>query len=412
MKRYLLLLTIIVGLFKINAQVKLHLDSNLKAHYIKKYQFSESLLCIPFYCDPFKSKLYKKNDTIGLCGKFVFVDTEFKVKIMPIFDLPCAFEPRFGEGLCAVNIKNEILFIDTLGQIKLKTGLAACSPQTNRVLPFKNGKSKVYKGSNTLKKYHTTYYIDKNGDKIKEEFFVKVVLNPKILIAAIPKREDIIKDTNTYYVKNEFIHAKNRLGNFYPAEPGQVQFYKNKNPGSNLFLIQFACGDYQLENMNENDTPFCGKYLFVDSFFNVKISKGFEIPCSFEPEFSEGLCAVSLNNEIVYIDTTGKVKINTGLKACSVESNKVTTFQNGIATLFQGDPKIKGIYQTIAINALGERVKLLEFDDLAMAIEKFQLFENLTETECTNNFVGKGKSNGYWFLIEKSGKVRKKLILK
>lgn len=412
MKRIVLFL-FLASFFIVNAQ-KLHLDSALKAYYIKKYQFHDQLICIPFYCDPFKAKLYSKKDTTGLCGKFVFVDTGFNLKIKPIFEIPCSFEPRFSEGLCAVSIKNQIVFIDTSGKIKINTGLPACSQHKHRVLGFKNGKAKVYKGSNTIKKYHTTYYIDKNGYKVKEYFAINVKIKPPVSIASIEKPNTVVSNKNdtSYAIVNEFLNNRNLKQNFYPIEIFKSKMIKQKYPGSNLFLIQYECGTFQLENMAEQDSIYCGKYLFVDSFFNVKISRGFDIPCSFEPEFSEGLCAVALDSQIVYIDTLGRVVIKTGLLACSPENNKVSTFKNGIATLFKGDKNNKGFYQTIAINSNGERVKLLEFDDLELAIKKYEMFSNLSIEECNNCFVGRGKTNGIWFLIEKTGKVKKKLELK
>ena len=41
-----------------------------------------------------------------------------------------------------------------------------------------------------------------------------------------------------------------------------------------------------------------------------------------------------------------------------------------------------------------------------------ETFSNLSAEEAKNCFVGKGKTNGMWFLVEKSGKVRKKLEIK
>lgn len=197
---------------------------------------------------------------------------------------------------------------------------------------------------------------------------------------------------------------------FYHADASErLKIQKGFINNKNLQLIQYRCGDYQTENMAIEDTIYCGKYVFIDSLFNIKIAKGFKIPCAFEPEFSEGFCAVAIDSNIVYIDTLGRPVINTGLKACNDENNKASTFKNGIATLFQGDAKNRGFYTTIAINTKGERVKLLEFDELALAEEKFHLFKNLKKEECTNCFVGKGKSNGIWFLIERNGKIRKKL---
>lgn len=57
-------------------------------------------------------------------------------------------------------------------------------------------------------------------------------------------------------------------------------------------------------------------------------------------------------------------------------------------------------------------MRLLEFDDLDLAEKSMGKFKNLTLEECANCFIGRGKTNGLWFLVEKSGKVRKKLDLK
>jgi predicted DCC family thiol-disulfide oxidoreductase YuxK len=400
-----------------NSQVKLHLDSALKKHYIKTYGFFENRMCIPFFCDPYYDKKYKKDDTVNLCNRYVFVDTSFIVKIKPLFNIPCWIEPRFSEGLCAVNIQNEIVFIDTNGQIAIKTGLNACSFHQNKVIPFKNGLSKVYEGKHLNKKYYQIYYLNKKGEKVNQSFFVKVKTKEEIATIAlnsIKQKKNKIETTLLSPIdKTDILIPRKSIPNHYPVEPNEKRKIKQTFISSrSLHLIQFRCGEYQLENMALSDTIYCGKYIFVDSFFNVKIAKGFQIPCSFEPEFSEGLCAVSIDSNIVYIDTLGNVIINTKLKACSAENNKASTFKNGIATLFQGDEKNKGIYTTTAINTKGERVRLLEFDDLALAEEKVNLFKNLNPEECSNCFVGKGKSNGIWFLIEKSGKIRKKLDLK
>lgn len=404
------------------AQVKLCIDSTLKVAYIKKYGFSDGLMCMPFYCDPFCQPAYKKVDTVGLCGKFVFVDRNFVVKVKPGFDIPCGFEPRFSEGLCAVSIKNQLCFIDTLGQVKIATDLLACSNHKNRILPFKNERAKVYKGSGTLKNYYEVYYIDKEGKRIREPLLVHVRKKPLPGIASVNKKDTSIRVA----INNEIPESELELSEAdffemprsvprgkYPMTESDLQMYLKSMPHhDNRMLIYFECGPYQIENMAEEDTVYCGKFVFTDTFLNVKIAGGFNLPCGFEPEFREGLCAVSKNNYIVYIDTMGNTVINTGLKACDTTLNKASTFKNGIATLYVGDKRTKGLYTTQAINIKGERVRLLEFDELDLAEKFVGKFKNLLPEECEGCFVGKGKTNGLWFLVEKSGKVRKKLDLK
>ncbi len=420
MKSRQLLFTIIALIsFNLKGQIKLHLDSSLVVYYKKTYKINNNRLLIPFYCDPFYEHLYKKTDTLKLCGKFVFVDSAMNLKIRPFFELPCWFNPYFQDNLCAVSVQNELVYIDTLGNIKIKTGLAACSNNKNKAYPFKNNKARIIKGSNTLKKYFTAIYIDTLGNPIKSQIAIKVkpkpiliVTNPKKTVEPIEIKPDIItSETNTPKLDFSFIPKKSpKLKYFIPEREAEI--IRGKNNGKNLFLIQYQCGSYQIENMNLDDTVFCNKYVFVDSNFNVKIAKNFEIPCAFEPEFSEGLCAVGFDSMIVYIDTLGQIRIKTDLKVCDQSYNKASTFKNGIATLYKGDPKLKGYYQTIAINTLGERVRLLEFDDLELAELKWQLFKNIELRETSQCFIGKGKTNGIWFLIEKSGKIRKKLELK
>jgi hypothetical protein len=404
---------------KLNGQVKLHLDSSLVAHYKKVNKHNNNRLLIPFYCDPFYEHLYKKTDTVKLCGKYVFVDSSMNLKIKPSFELPCWFNPYFQDNLCAVSVQNEIVYIDTLGNIKIRTGLSACSNNKNKAFPFKNNKARLVKGSNTLKKYFTAIYIDTLGNSIKPQIAIKVkpkpvliVSNPKKNVVPVEIKPDIVTvETNIPKLDFSFIPKKSpKLKYFIPEVEAQI--IKEKNKGKDLFLIQYQCGSYQIENMNLEDTVFCNKYVFVDSNFNVRIAKNFEIPCAFEPEFSEGLCAVGFDSVIVYIDTFGQIRIKTDLKACDPSYNKASTFKNGIATLYKGDPKLKGYYQTIAINTAGERVRLLEFDELELAELKWQLFKNIELSETSQCFIGKGKTNGIWFLIEKSGKIRKKLELK
>lgn len=389
------------------AQVRMHIDSTLKQAYIKKYKYSEDLMCVPFLCDPFYEANYKKGDTLGLCGKFVFVDRNFVVKIGPVFQMPCWFEPRFSEGLAAVNVDQKIVFIDTLGKVRIQTGLPACSNHKNRVLPFKNGRAKVYKGSGTLKNYFDVYYIDREGKRIKEKVLVYVREKDKPMTRpGITK--PVASDTSKPVFELPVVYARGK----YPLPEAEAEMYKQLHAhADNRMLLFYDCGTYQLENMDLADTTFCGKFVFVDTFFNIKI-KGFDLPCAFEPEFSEGLAAVSVDSTIVYIDTTGRVMINTGLASCNNEFNKASTFRNGIATLYKGDSRVKGLYTTVAINVKGERVRLLEFDELELAEKKVHMFSNLTMEEAANCFVGKGKTNGLWFLIEKTGKVRKKLVLK
>ncbi len=404
---------------KVNGQVKLHLDTSLITHYKKVNKSNNNRLLIPFYCDPFYEHLYKKTDTLKLCGKFVFVDSAMNLKIKPFFDLPCWFNPYFQENLCAVSVQNELVYIDTLGNIKINTGLAACSNNKNKAFPFKNNKARLVKGSNTLKKYFTAIYIDTLGNPIKSQIAVKfklkpilIVSNPKKPVNPIDTKPDIINvEPNVPKLDFSFIPKNSpKLKCFIPEREAEI--IKEKNKGKSLFLIQYQCGSYQIENMNLEDTVFCNKYVFVDSNFNVKIAKNFEIPCAFEPEFSEGLCAVGYDSMIVFIDTLGQIRIKTNLKACDPSYNKASTFKNGIATLYRGDPKLYGFYQTIAINTAGERVRLLEFDDLELAELQWQLFKNIELSETSQCFIGKGKTNGIWFLIEKSGKIRKKLELK
>lgn len=408
--------------FAVHAQTKLYLDSTLKAAYLAKYPFSEDLTCIPFYCDPFYAKNIKPADT-SMCGKFVFVNTAFEVKIRPVFQLPCSFEPKFSESLCAVNINNELVFIDTLGNLKIHTQLAACSPQKNRILPFKNSKAKVYKGSGTPKNYFEIYYLDKNGKRIPQKVFVK--FKPKPVLIAVnpnphnrnPVNNPVHNNNVNNYPADTFVPVfdipRVTVKNKYHISPEDAALMlKNKPHRDNRMLLFYDCGEYQRENMSDDDTLFCGKFVFVDTLFNVKINAGFELPCAFEPEFAEGLAAVSIDSQIVYIDTIGRVVITTNLASCNKEQNKASTFKNGIATLYHGDMVNPGLYTTIAINTFGERVRLLEFDDLDLAEKQYTKFSNLTLEESANCFVGKGKTNGIWFLIEKSGQVRKKLVLK
>lgn len=415
MKRLFLALIISCFALQSEAQVKLCLDSTLKAAYIKRYGFYDGLMCLPFHCDPFCVPGYGKNDTVGLCGRFVFVDTGFKVKVRPGFELPCAFEPRFSEGLCAVGKNGKLVFIDTFGKVVLNTNLSACNSEKNRVKGFVNGKCKVYKGSGGLRNVYDVYYIDRQGKRIRPLVSVRVRLKPVVPIAVNEKPRD--KDTTrttTFAVKAPLFEVPRQLprGKYPVTEEQAKSILSTHSHKDNRMLLFFDCGQYQLENMSESDTSYCGKFVFTDSNFNVKISSGFSLPCGFEPEFSEGLCAVANNGYIVYIDTNGTIKLNTGLKACDTVMNKASTFRYGIATLYIGDTKVKGNYTTIAINVNGERVRLLEFDELDLAENKLSMFKNLTIEECSNCFIGKGKSNGLWFLVEKSGKVKKKLELR
>lgn len=405
--------------FALQGQVKLHLDSQLLKAYESRYPWGENLLCIPFYCDPFYESFYNKSDTVGLCGRYVFVDRSYAVRIRPGFDMPCWFQPRFSEGLCAVSKDGQIVYIDTTGVVRIHTGLQACSPQKNKVLPFKNGRSKVYRGGVVLKHYYDIYYIDRNGNRIPAKAIVKVKPKPPptpVIVASVtppvqsnssaPTKESDANPVNPYFE----LPVKNPGGKYHPEPMEASVLLKGKVYKDNLLLLYYNCGAYQIERMGIEDTSYCDKWVFTDTFFNVRIAGGFTLPCGFEPEFSEGLCAVAKDSMIVYMDVNGRTVVQTGLKACSPENNKASTFRNGIATLYAGSPQVKGLYTTIAINTKGERVRLLEFDDLELAELKVGLFSNLTPEEAVNCFVGKGKTNGLWFLVEKSGKIRKNWI--
>lgn len=413
MKKVLILFLMAVPLF-VNAQVKLHLDSQLLKAYEARYHWGENLICVPFYCDPFYEHLYKKGDTNGLCGRYVFVDRQYNVRIKPGFDLPCWFEPRFSEGLCAVSMDNRIVFIDTAGKVRIKTDLTACSAQKNKVLPFRNGLAKVYRGGQTLKHYYEVYYIDRNGKRQTQEVLVKVKPRPPkvdkrrdAVIAAVPAENT--PETPSVPVLLSDMPVSRQGGKYHPEGPEAEKLLRSGKVRNNLLLLYYNCGGWQTEHMSMEDTVYCGKWVFADTQFNVRIARGFALPCAFEPEFSEGLCAVSVDSFITYIDTLGRPVLKTALKACSPENNKASTFKNGIATLYSGDPVVKGLYTTVAINTKGERVRLLEFDDLELAELKLEQFSNLGAEEARNCFVGRGKTNGIWFLVEKSGKIRKKL---
>ncbi len=410
---------LILSCFGLRAQTKLFIDSILKEAYIYKYPFSEGLTCIPFYCDPFQFRNIKATDT-SMCGKYVFVNRNFEVKIRPVFQMPCYFEPKFSEGLCAVSINNEIAFIDSFGKLKINTHLLACSAQRNKALPFKNGKAKIYKASTTPKNFTEVFYINHLGERLPQKAFVKVKLKPVIIVVNNDRRnrhKDSVKKDVVYHDPNVFdpvfdlprVTEKNKYPIALIDAERLLKKYPHKN---NRLLLYYDCGEYQKENMANEDTFYCGKFVFTDTLFNVRINSGFEMPCSFEPEFSEGLCAVGIDSQIVYIDTLGRIKIKTNLASCNKEQNKASTFKNGIATLYHGSLSSPGDYTTIAINTNGERVRLLEFDELELAEKKIDKFTNLTLAESTDCFVGKGKTNGLWFLIEKSGKVRKKLVLR
>lgn len=399
------------------AQVKLCMDSTLFEAYKKKYGMYENKILIPFYCDPFCNIKYNKADTTGLCGKYVFVDENKVVKIKTDFQIPCWFEPRFRNGYCAVVKNNQLVLIDTSGNVAVNTKLNACSKEKNKLLPFdENGLAKVYKGHGSFKHYYEVYYIDKSGQRVPNFVNVKVrVRKPSAIVAKDPDNPDI--GELPYYgheidIPDFDLPVSVKKGR-YPMPENEYKILLNKTPhNDNRMLVYFNCGQFQKENMAIEDSIYCGNFVFTDSLLNIRISKGFKLPCGFEPAFSEGLCAVSINNEIVYIDTVGNIKIQTGLKACDSILNKASTFRNGIATLYVGDRSTPGLYTTFAINTNGERVRLLEFDDLDLAELHYQKFKNLTLEECNNCFVGKGKTNGIWFLIEKSGKIRKKLDLK
>jgi hypothetical protein len=51
-------LVLLFPVFFAQAQIVLQLDSMLKVAYEKKYHFSEDLMCVPFYCDPFYETFY------------------------------------------------------------------------------------------------------------------------------------------------------------------------------------------------------------------------------------------------------------------------------------------------------------------------------------------------------------------
>lgn len=441
------------------AQVVLRLDSALKQAYIKKFGFHEGLMCIPFYCDPFKEQFYTKADTLGLCGKMVFVDSSFVVRIKPVFDMPVWQFPQFSEGYCTVVKGGYLAIMNTKGEIQVSTDLLAYSPQKNKLLPFKDGLAKVYRGGNALRHYYEVYYIDQSGHRMAPKVLVKVKRKPKPKIRVfdyivlkvfhdtLPNIRVAI-ETNTTSEPNRTLQMiessmdeipsemeNNQVlssmaqtpkkSNYtfelpvvfkrmvYPVETQNRQrLFQDQSIKDNRLLLFFDCGQYQLENMDIRDTIYCNKFVFVDSLLNIKIQPNFELPCGFQPEFSEGLCAVAKKGKIVYIDTLGVERIQTGLPACSKYNHKASTFKNGIATLYIADSLTRGLYQTQAINTLGERVRLLEFDDLDLAEKLFQKFSNVSIEETSNCFIGKGKTNGLWFLIEKSGKIRKKLVLK
>ena len=453
-----LLLVLFFWVFVAQAQVVLRLDSALKQAYIKKYGFHDGLLCIPFYCDPFKDQFYSKTDTLGLCGKMVFVDTGFRVQIKPIFKMPVWQFPQFSEGYCTVVNGDYLALMNTKGEIILTTDLLAYSPQKNKLLPFKNGLAKVYRGGNALRHYYEVYYLDDKGHRVAPKILVKVKPKPKpkirifdfmvlkyyydtIAIASTSIAKDEIKANRELQllesaydevpdetITEQFEEREPVIVNkpqyqfelpavfkrmVYPIEDAaRKRLLQEQTIKDNRLLVFFDCGQYQIENMDIRDTIFCNKFLFVDSLMQIKITPTFDLPCGFQPEFSEGLCAVAKNGKIVFIDTLGVERIQTGLNACGKFNNKVSTFKNGIATLYIADTLTKGLYQTQAINTLGERVRLLEFDDLDLADKLYQKFSNISIEETANCFIGKGKTNGLWFLIEKSGKVRKKLVLK
>jgi hypothetical protein len=416
MKKCLFALILMFAL-QSQAQVKLCMDSTLFEAYKKKYGIYEHKILIPFYCDPFCTVKYNKNDTVGLCGKFVFVDDNKVVKIKTDFQIPCWLEPRFKNGHCVVAQNNQLVLIDTNGKVVVKTNLNACSKQKNKILPFdENGWAKVYEGHGSFKHYYEVYYIDKNGKRMPHFVNVKVrIRKPNAIVASDPVNPDI--GELPYYGKEidipDFDLPVSVKKGKYPLPYSEYKELLSKTSHKdNRMLVYFNCGQFQKENMSLEDSGYCGNFVFTDSFLNIRISRGFKLPCGFEPAFSEGLCAVAINNEIVYIDTVGNVKIQTGLKACDSILNKASTFKNGIATLYVGDKSTHGLYTTFAINTKGERVRLLEFDDLDLAELQYQKFKNLTLEECNNCFVGRGKTNGIWFLIEKSGKIRKKLDLK
>jgi hypothetical protein len=440
------------------AQVVLRLDSSLKQAYIKKHGFHDGLLCIPFYCDPFKDQLYAKTDTLGLCGKMVFVDTGFRVQIKPIFKMPVWQFPQFSEGYCTIVNGEYLALMNTKGEIVLTTELLAYSPQKNKLLPFKNGLAKVYRGGNALRHYYEVYYLDAKGHRVAPQILVKVKPKPKpkirvydlmvlkyyydtiainsIAVDAVQvdrsfqEFENNLDEVEVPNEMSEVVDEKDKSNTaikpqhhfelptvfkrmVYPIEDeARNRLLHEQTFNDNRLLMFFDCGQYQIENMDIRDTIFCNKFLFVDSLMQIKITPSFDLPCGFQPEFSEGLCAVAKHGKIVFIDTLGVERIQTGLKACGKFNNKVSTFKNGIATLYIADTLTKGLYQTQAINTQGERVRLLEFDDLDLADKLYQKFTNITIEETANCFIGKGKTNGLWFLIEKSGKVRKKLVLK
>lgn len=405
----------------------------LRQVFLAKTNFYNGLALIHYVCDGVNYKKMTKQE-LALCDGYVFIDTGFRVKIGPVFEVPCTFYPRFSEGLCAVSIKGMMSYIDTTGKVKFSLGLKSCTPKEwVNAGPFNKGIAVINTGDNKSNKPLKKFYINTSGEKVRKPFIIPAVLagiagskKPYIpkpqdpaIVANRPPDLVIVEDTENNNNGNNN-NDNNNNGNLNPGktyihdkwlldDKAKKAFYARKPFVNGIAFVEYKCNDKILSQIDEQTATYCGKYVFVDSALNVKFPVAFDKPCAFLPEFSEGLSPASVNGKIVYINLKGETVINLNIPNCGAEMIVPGPFEDSVAVIQKGNPETNGFDPLYRIDRQGNKLPNLGFDNLLPAAYGVGKYTGLTVADTPGRYIGKGPTNGIWFLVDAKGRVLRKL---
>lgn len=291
------------------------------------------------YCENF----YNNLALVGLNSKIGFINKAGKVIIPLKYNAYRSNGDKmdgssFHLGLAKVILNNELIFIDTIGNI-----VVSSKSQWDEIYDFKNGLSKVEKGG----KYGL---IDKSGKIITPIIYDEISdFNEGLAAVGINDKWGFINKQGKVIIPLQFDYCQNFSEAMARVNLNSKMGYIDKTgkvviPIQYHYAADFSNGTATVELNGENsEINKIGKVVAPLKRFDKNIYEHVN-------EFSEDLAVVKLNNKYGFIDKTGKIVIPIALPY-----DMVFDFHNNIAAVCRNK---KWGY----INKLGKEVIPLIFD--------------------------------------------------
>ena len=250
--------------------------------------------------------------------KYGFMDATGKIVIEPQFDYA---HKLYSEGLCFVKVGEKSGFIDNSGYIVVEL------PDTiEHAFPFKYGYAKVYS------KNWREGVINKQGELVIPAIFpgftTSLSINGDIVTALCyigeNRKERMLININVDGSVDKII--KNNIGYFCN---GLCKIYIN------------------------------GKYGFINNYGELVIDTIYDYTGDFT---DDGVVHVEINDEIFYIDKTGKKLFSVDEIISDFSCNRAVVIQNG---------------KTCLIDATGKLICNIDYDEDEDEIEEFNVKDNM-----------------------------------